>query len=50
MDRQKWSSCVNHVITKIETKEDNHVENMLEHFIIDVSAESSLEGSDDDIF
>lgn len=53
VDRQKWLSCVNLVITKIETKMygvDNHVENMLEQFIIDVSAESLSDGSQGDIF
>lgn len=53
VNNQKWSSCVNHVITKIETKMyevDNHVENMLEEFIIHESAESSSEGSYDDSF
>lgn len=42
VDRQKWLSCVNLVITKIETKMygvDNYVENMLEKFIIDLPTE-----------
>jgi hypothetical protein len=48
VDRQKWSSCVNHVIEIKIYEVNNHVENTLE-FIINVSAENSSKESVDHI-
>jgi Na+-transporting NADH:ubiquinone oxidoreductase subunit NqrC len=49
VDRQKWSLYVNHVIEIKIYEVNNHVENIIEYYIVNVSAENSSKGSDDHI-